>query len=38
MKTKMGADVALKILAKIRSKERMQATRKRLKEEQLNLL
>lgn len=35
MKTKMEADVDLKILARIRSKERMQATRKRRKEEQL---
>ncbi|GFQ72278.1 hypothetical protein TNCT_489741 [Trichonephila clavata] len=31
----MEADEDLKILARIRSKERMQATRKRLKEEQV---
>ena len=35
MKEKMETNVDLKILARIRSKERMQATRKRRKEEQL---
>lgn len=34
MKMNMETDVDLKILARIRSKERMQATRKRRKEEQ----
>ncbi|GFQ85057.1 hypothetical protein TNCT_217731 [Trichonephila clavata] len=38
MKKKMEADEDLKILARIKSKERMQRTRKRRKEEQVTTL